>query len=150
MSYFKELLAKADTAKMVELANILDAYFTELETSDSVKYWEIMHEIYFLINGPYFDEECAKFAVSEMINDDGTIGEHWTLVETTAVAQQNGVSFTNFTAYDWYFVMNMVYSDYYKIFDADTATYIAVAKAWILDADAPIGKAYKYWKMLKS
>jgi len=150
MSYFKDLIAKADTAKMAELTDILDTYFSELETSDSVKYWEVMHEIYFLINGPYFDEECAKYAVSEMANADGTVGEHWSIEETTAVAQQNGVTFAKFTAADWYFTLNMTYSDYCLVFGADTPVYISVAKAWILDADAPDGKAYKYWKMLKS
>jgi hypothetical protein len=150
MSKFKSMIALITPEKMPGFIDIIDELLTELETSDPSEYWETINDIHILINGPYFDEECAKYAVSEMVNDDGTTGEHWTLEETTAVAQQNGITFTKFTAYDWYFVLNMVYSDYYSVFGADTSTYIAVAKAWILDKDAPVGKAYKYWEMLKS
>jgi hypothetical protein len=33
--------------------------------------------------GPHFNESCAKEAVANMQNEDGTTGAHWSLDETT-------------------------------------------------------------------
>ena len=38
--------------------------------------------------GPHFNEECALKAVSKMENEDGSRGEHWSLEETTSIANQ--------------------------------------------------------------
>ena len=150
MSKFKDFIAALGPDKMQALTDLLDEHLTDLEQKDPQDYWDIIHDIYILAHGPYFDEESAKYAVSCMINSDGTVGEHWPVVETTAVAIQNGVSFDSFTEYDWYYVLNMIYSDYSSVLVNAPATSIALAKAWITDIDAPVGKAYKYWKMLKS
>ena len=31
----------------------------------------------------------------------------------------------------------------------NTAMYVLLAKDWIMDSDAPEGKAFKYWKAMK-
>lgn len=131
---------------MIALTDIFDAYFTELEVEDSEAYWEVMTDIYELIIGEHFDEECVLYAVSEMVNEDGTIGGHWTIEETADVLSSAGLPYDPF---DWHYVLNMVYSDYSLLIGSDTAKYIAFAKAWLDDKDAPKGKAYKYWRMLK-
>lgn len=41
--------------------------------------------------GPHFNEECALKAVSKMENEDGSRGEHWSLEETTSIANQYGL-----------------------------------------------------------
>lgn len=41
--------------------------------------------------GPHFNEECALKAVSKMENEDGSRGEHWSLEETTSIANQYGI-----------------------------------------------------------
>lgn len=66
--------------------------------------------------GPHFTEECAMKVVAKMENEDGTTGQHWTINDTTTVANQYGISFNprKYNKYDWYVAMNMVYSDYYK------------------------------------
>ena len=86
-----------------------------------------------------------------MENEDGTTGEHWSLEDTTKVAQQNNINFSSskYNEYDWYFVLNMIYSDFYKVFGQDTNLYIKVAKAWLEDKDAENGKAYKYYQSVK-
>lgn len=48
--------------------------------------------MYEAINGPHFDEEHAHYAVEGMENEDGTKGPHWTVEETTSVANQMGIN----------------------------------------------------------
>lgn len=43
---------------------------------------------------------------------------------------------------DWHYVLNMIYSDYYKSGRSDE-TYIGLAKDFLDDPDAPDGKAKK-------
>lgn len=42
-------------------------------------------------HGPHFNDEHARKAVSKMENEDGTRGQHWSLEETTALANQYGI-----------------------------------------------------------
>lgn len=67
-------------------------------------------------HGPHFNEEHARKAVSKMENEDGTRGPHWSIEETTTLANQYGISLGNrFNRYDWFVALNMVYSDYYIV-----------------------------------
>lgn len=69
-------------------------------------------------HGPHFDDEHARKAVSKMENEDGSKGQHWSLEETSALANQYGIRFDDkFNKYDWYVALNMVYSDYYRVYD---------------------------------
>lgn len=47
--------------------------------------------------GPHFNEECALKAVSKMENEDGSRGEHWSLEETTSIANQYGINYQDRT-----------------------------------------------------
>lgn len=64
--------------------------------------------------GPHFNEECALKAVSKMENEDGSRGEHWSLEETTSIANQYGINLKGekYNKYDWYVALNMIRSDY--------------------------------------
>lgn len=42
-------------------------------------------------HGPHFNEEHARKAVSKMENEDGTRGPHWSIEETTTLANQYGI-----------------------------------------------------------
>lgn len=67
-------------------------------------------------HGPHFNEEHARKAVSKMENEDGSRGQHWSIEETTALANQHGIRLDDkFNKYDWYVALNMVYSDYYIV-----------------------------------
>lgn len=115
-----------------------------------------MHRIfrekaYEMEHGPHFNEEKARKAVSKMENEDGTRGAHWSLDETTALANQYGISLNNkFNRYDWFVALNMVYSDYYKVILSITNTnntkhFIEFAKAWLNDKDIDEGKMWYYY-----
>lgn len=85
---------------------------------------ELCANVYEAINGPHFDEEHARYAVEGMENEDGTKGPHWTVEETTSVANQMGINLRSekHNKWDWYVAMNMIYSDFYKAVVAMTAT----------------------------
>ena len=101
--------------------------------------------------GPHFNEEQARKAVNKMENEDGTRGPHWSLEETTSLANQFGVSLNNrFNRYDWFVALNMIYSDYYKVLVNITNSntpkhYVEFAKAWLNDKDIDEGKMWYYY-----
>lgn len=49
-----------------------------------------------------------------MKNEDGTKGPHWTVEETTSVANQMGINLKSekHNKWDWFVAMNMIYSDF--------------------------------------
>lgn len=103
--------------------------------------------------GPHFDEECAKWCVSKMENEDGTIGAHWSIEETTQVAQQYNINLKGdkFNKYDWFVSLNMIYSDFYKVVvnmlgNSSVQYFVELTKAWINDKDVPEGKTWNYFK----
>lgn len=98
--------------------------------------------------------EMANDWASEMENTDGSKGAHWTIEQTTAVAEQNGVKFEHITATDWMVALNMIYSDYGKTLTdagiADVAVFAELAKDFLFDEDAvkPKEKMYYYYKYI--
>lgn len=66
--------------------------------------------------------------------------------QTTQAARQVGIQFASFNMYDWYYTLNMMWSDYSNVFGNDSNTYISLAKAWLNDPDVPEGKAWRYYK----
>lgn len=104
-----EAIDKLATALEKHEGSLLEKGFTILKS-------ELAANMYEAINGPHFDEEHARYAVEGMENEDGTKGPHWTVEETTSVANQMGINLKSekHNKWDWYVAMNMIYSDYYK------------------------------------
>ena len=88
-----------------------------------------------------FTEADARRWTEHMENDDGSTGPHWTLEQTTAVANSVGV---HVDPWVWYAALNMEYSDYYKVakkYNLDRPEFYAdMAKAFLFDKDAPEAK----------
>lgn len=91
--------------------------------------------------GPHFNEECALKAVSKMENEDGSRGEHWSLEETTSIANQYGINLKGekYNKCDWYVALNMIRSDYYRAVVTMTSSdhikyFVELAKAWLNDS----------------
>lgn len=80
-----EAIDKLATALEKHEGSLLEKGFTILKS-------ELAANMYEAINGPHFDEEHARYAVEGMENEDGTKGPHWTVEETTSVANQIGFS----------------------------------------------------------
>lgn len=83
--------------------------------------------------------EEAKCWVAHMKNEDGTEGAHWTMVQTTDVAERVDVVFEHIRDYEWWAAMNMVYSDYSGVankYGVSTGEFYAdLAKAFLFDKD---------------
>lgn len=91
--------------------------------------------------GTEFTHDDAKKWAEKMVNDDGTMGAHWTVEQTSSVADAQGVVFTHITDWCWWIAMNMMYSDYSGVavkHGVDTAEFYAdLAKAFLFDKDGP-------------
>ena len=101
--------------------------------------------LYKEVYGCHFNDWLLQKALDKMVNEDGTTGGHWSLEQTNNVAKQNNISFTNFNEYDFNYVMNMMYSDYYGAVSNDTINYVRLALKFLDDKDAPKGKAFCYY-----
>lgn len=91
-----------------------------------------------LLLNPHFTRETAEYAVSNFENKDGTKGAHWSYEQAKSVMDGE------YNSCDWYYVLSMIYSDYYKSGRSDE-TYIGLAKDFIDDIDAPEDKAKRYY-----
>lgn len=83
-----------------------------------------------------FTEADAKCWTEHMENDDGSMGAHWTLEQTTAVANSIGV---HVDPWIWFAALNMEYSDNFEVaqkYGLDRPEYYAdLAKAFLFDED---------------
>lgn len=84
-----------------------------------------------------FTEDDAKAWTAKMENEDGTVGEHWTMEQTGQVAAIAGA---HYEPWIWYAALNMMYSDYYSVaakYGLDRPEFYAdLAKAFLMDKDA--------------
>ena len=101
---------------------------------------------------PHFNEEYAYEAVECMQNEDNTKSPHWSVEESTSIANQLGINLNTgkYNKWDWFVALNMVYSDFYKAVvsitgNANTKHFVELAKAWLCDKDAPEGKMWYYF-----
>lgn len=127
---------------------VIDALSMLKETNPST-YEDLELHLYKMVYGCHFNKWLLDKALSEMENEDSTKGAHWSLEETTNVATKFGIPFDNFNEYDFSYVMNMIYSDYYGSVSDDVRTYAEMARKFLNDKDAPKGKALKYYLSMK-
>ncbi len=142
----KEILKSANEE---QLKRFIDKSFCELKHRDFEMYEELEEELYITVFGYHFNSWLLEKALSKMVNEDGTSGGHWTLEQTTAVAKSNEIEFKSFNEYDWCYVMNMIYSDYYGSVQNDVDVYAKMSKKFLQDKDSKDGKAYRYWLAMK-
>ena len=112
---------------------------------DEDVYDDIEEYLYKEVYGCHFTKWLLEKALKEMHNEDNTVGGHWTVEQTTNVARSNGIDFKYFNEYDWNYVMNMIYSDYYGAIPNETINYVKLAQKFLMDKDAEYGKAFKYY-----
>ena len=88
-----------------------------------------------------FTEADAKAWAEHMQNADGTTGPHWTMEQTSAVAESMGIQPDKIPRWAWGAAMNMMYSDYYDVamqYGVNRPEfYAALAKAFLCDKDGP-------------
>lgn len=148
MEKCKEILAliKHDIEHQEEIIEIFSEAMHELREANEEAFDEIFEKLYILAYGEHLNQKSAEHWVTEMKNFDNTTGGKWTKMETDSVAKQAGIDFehTNYNAWEWYAVMNMLHSDFGGII-TDISNYIKIARAWLEDKDADSGKTYRYY-----
>lgn len=142
----KKLIKLASDEQLREFVD--DAMSMIKETHEDL-YEDLEMYLYKELYGCHFSDWMLEKATSKMINEDGTVGPHWIEEQTTSVARQLGIPFDRFNEYDWNYVMNMVYSDYYGALNNSTESYAKVAKKFLMDKDAKEGKALHYYLAMK-
>lgn len=147
LTLLEEAQSKANPTDVTsKIDEVISAHLDLFKISDPDMYTELMSEIMIIVNGPHFDRVAAEKAVSMMSNEDGTTGEKWSVEDAITVADQFGVVFSDFNTFDWYYVLNMMYSDYFGVFGTKVDTYVLLANAYLNDKDVAEGKAYLYYK----
>lgn len=135
----KHHIEDASYEDMVELAKETDCFVEEVREHHPEMVDKFLMKVDLALN-PDFTKETARYVVSKMKNKDGTTGEHWDYETTTKVLEAKGY---NFKPCDWYYVLNMMYSDYYKPGRTDDV-YVEMACDFLNDVDGPKHKAKKW------
>lgn len=104
--------------------------------------WKHLEELSNLLcHSTAFSIADAKEWVEHMVNEDGTMGAHWTVAQTTPLAATAGITLGDITDCAWNAAMNMMYSDYCAVatkFNVNKPEFYAeMAKAFLCDKDAP-------------
>lgn len=90
--------------------------------------------------GEFTKADAEKWA-QHMRNTDGSTGAHWSMEQTTSLAESLGVSRDEVSPWCWWVAVNMMYSDYYGVashFGVATPEFFAeLARAFLLDEDGP-------------
>ena len=99
---------------------------------------------------PAFSSQMAEEWTRGMENEDGTRGPHWTMDQTDKVMSQRGVTCD---PVQFWVAMNMMYSDYCKIFQkygvGDKIDFYAdMAKEFLDDKDAAPDKLARYFECI--
>ena len=88
-----------------------------------------------------FTKADAEQWAQHMRNTDGSTGAHWSMEQTTSLAESLGVSRDEVSPWCWWIAVNMMYSDYYGVasrFGVATPEFFAeLARAFLLDEDGP-------------
>lgn len=138
----KQILEHATPEQIKEFAT---DFITMLKATQPELYNEAEDWLYKEVYGCHFNEWSLNKALNNMVNEDGSVGQHWSLDQTTQLLNQYNYKFNK---YDWCYTMNMIYSDYYGVVDNDTTTYVRISEKFLCDKDAPDGKAYIYYRSM--
>ena len=98
------------------------------------EYWKAIE------NNPTLQKQ---FYEEDMENVDGSKGEHWNISQTNQLLTSQNLKYNK---YDWYYLMNMLHSDFSGVLGEDSKLYLNMAKAYIEDPDAKDSKVYCIWK----
>lgn len=127
-------------ADVQDVMIIFDDFLTDVKNEKPELVDEMLMKLDLRFN-PHFDKETGEYAVSKMKNRDGSTGQKWSFAETSKVLKEKGYDFAEG---DWYFVLNMKYSDEYEP-GKGAEEYIKAAYMFLDDVDAPKDKAKRYY-----
>lgn len=144
MHEFKKYMEKLEQhpEKYKEAKHVVCEMAEHLKKYCPETYWAMVMKLYCLLHGMHFDEDTAKMAVSKMHNVDGTHGEHWSKEDTDKLAVAHGIEHRC----DFYYAMNMLYSDLSGVIGTSADMYVKLAKSlYFADPDMVEGKLFRQW-----
>lgn len=137
MSEFAALMEEyakvSDDSDMWHLTKVLDHLFCQLKDMHPEMYKKYITKVKLSNKHIPWDKEQAECAVDKMKNKDGTEGEHWTYDQAVELMEKKKY---DHNPAEWYYVLNMVYSDYYSQ-NFSTEIYAQLACDILSDVDAP-------------
>ena len=139
----KEIL---DDATEQDLKNFVSHFMARLECVIPQAYEELMLELHKNVYGSHFSKALACKAVSELEGSNGVKGGNYSLEEVSKIRKDYNISLNE---YDFYFVINILYSDYSKLLNNDLSSYVKMTCLFLEDEDAPEGKALKYYLSMR-
>ena len=141
MEYWQDI--KNNPSKMKCVFDYVVNSIEDMKFTNEKAYWKARLGLHESMYGCHFDTTLAHCAVSKMENVDGTCGEHWTSDQTKSLLTNNKLDINE---WDFYYLMNMLYSDYQEILGADANNYVKMSIAYVDDPDADKGKVFRIWK----
>jgi hypothetical protein len=104
--------------------------------------------------GEHINEHLAKCIVKDMAITDGSDrenGEKYTMENAVEIGQKMGIDFDKIKKCEWYLVLNMMYSDYYRTASqyghTDYKFFANLAQDWFHDEDGLKDKTFLYFFM---
>lgn len=135
----KEIL---NDATEQDLINFVQDLMTRVEKVMPEVYEELLIELHKNVYGSHFSKALACKAVSELEDSNGNKGGKYSLEEVNKIRRDYNI---NLNEYDFYYVINMMHSDYEKLLNNDLASYVRMTCLFLEDEDAKEGKALKYY-----
>lgn len=126
-----------DKNKDEKLETLILKYLRKLDEKD---YKHLLHEVFFIVHDGHFTKSMAEYAVRKMRNTDGSTGEKMSMENVKNLIAQCKMTVHE---YDFYYVINMMYSDYAGVFGNNPHMYVKAALAYLNDPDAKKGKALR-------
>jgi hypothetical protein len=138
----EEYVTSENIVDMFMLTKLTDDFISEVDKIDHelVKNFVMNLKMYM---HPLRDKECAEYAVSKLVNEDGSKGQHWDFETTSKLADKYEI----YNKPAFYYVLNMIYSDFYESGRADSE-YVKDAVKFMNDKDAPHDKAERYYRAM--
>lgn len=137
-----EYVTSNDIMDMFMLTKLTDDFICEVKELHPEMVEKFVMKLKMYMH-PFKSKECAEYAVSKLINEDGSTGEHWDYETTSKLAEKYDIEDKPM----FYYVLNMVYSDYYES-DKTDDKYVKQALKFIKDKDSPHDKAERYYRAM--
>lgn len=138
----EEYVTSENIVEMFMLTKLTDDFISEVDKIDHELVKDFVMSLKMYMH-PLRDKECAEYAVSKLINEDGSKGQHWDYETTSKLADK-------YEIHDkpaFYYVLNMIYSDFYESGRNDSE-YVKDAVKFMNDKDAPHDKAERYYRAM--
>lgn len=142
MHEYKEAMREFDATNMYVLGDIVDEFACRMAQVDKAAADNFLMRLR-MYACPFKNRERAEYAVSKMLNDDGTKGAHWKYEEIEEIAKKHEIE----DVPAFFYVLNMMYSDYYKS-GRSADDYVTMAIQFMDDKDAPDDKATRYYRAM--